>query len=113
MDSRIKTVAFDFIFGGIIVAGALLMASLLGPLYGGLIAGAPIRAGGTIFLAGLHRGEEFATQVARGAVLAMIANVGFAMALYLCLPKFGLYRAFLVASIIFISLAATMTKMSS
>jgi len=113
MELKIRSVALDFIVGGVIVAGALLIASLLGPVYGGIFAGAPIRAGSTIFLEGLHRGTKSATELTRGVVLAMFANVGFVIVLYLCLPKFGLYRAFLVASIAFLALVAAMLKISS
>lgn len=113
MNSKVKSVALDFVFGGAIVAGALFVASLLGPLYGGLLAGAPIRAGGTIFLASLHRGEEFAREVARGVMLAMVANVGFAVVLYLCLPKLGMYKAFAAASLAFLILVVAMARLSS
>jgi len=38
MHSKIKSITFDFIFGGVIVAVALLIASFLGPVYGGILA---------------------------------------------------------------------------
>jgi hypothetical protein len=77
MELRIRSVALDFVVGGIIVAGALFVASLFGPVYGGILAGAPIRAGSTIFLEGLQHGTKSATELTRGVVLAMLANVGF------------------------------------
>ncbi|MCS7131559.1 MAG: hypothetical protein NZ934_02390 [Hadesarchaea archaeon] len=113
MNSKVKSVALDFVFGGAIVAGALFVASLLGPLYGGLLAGAPIRAGGTVFLASLHRGEEFAREVARGVMLAMVANVGFAIVLYFCLPKLGMYKALAAASLVFLVLVVAMARLRS
>jgi len=113
MEFRIRSVALDFIVGGIIVAGALFVASLFGPVYGGIFAGAPIRAGSTIFLEGLQRGTKSATELTRGVVLAMLANVGFAIVLYLTLPKFGLYKSFLAASIVFLALVVAILKISS
>ncbi len=35
----VRTIAFDFLFGGALVAGALLVAALLGPTSGGILAG--------------------------------------------------------------------------
>lgn len=37
--SGVRTIAFDFLFGGALVAGALLVAALLGPTSGGILAG--------------------------------------------------------------------------
>ncbi len=113
MNPRIRTIALDFLFGGAIVTGALLIASLLGPVYGGILAGAPIRAGGTIFLEALHRGEEKAAELTRGVVFAMIANVGFALVLMLCIPRIGLYKGFLAASATFVAIAAPLLKFAS
>ena len=113
MEFRIRSVALDFIVGGIIVAGALFFASLFGPVYGGIFAGAPTRAGSTIFLEGLQRGTKSATELTRGVVLAMLANVGFSIVLYFALPKFGLYKAFLAASVVFLAIVVAILKISS
>jgi hypothetical protein len=112
MNPRIKSVALDFIFGGSIVAGALLIASFLGPIYGGIIAGAPLRAGSVIFLEYLHNGIDSATRLTRGVLLAMIANVGFSIALYLCMPRLGLYKSFLVAGAVFVLILAPLMKLN-
>jgi len=106
MNIKIRAVVLDFIFGGVIVAGALLIASLLGPVYGGILAGAPIRAGGTIFLEYLHRGEASASGLTGGVLAAMIANVGFAAVLYFGIPRIGLPLSFVVASMVFVIVAA-------
>jgi len=57
MKLNFRYIFFDFLFGGALVAGALLMASLLGPAFGGIVAGAPIRTGGVVFLEYLHNGH--------------------------------------------------------
>jgi hypothetical protein len=113
MEFRIRSVALDFIVGGIIVAGALFVATLFGPVYGGILAGAPIRAGSTVFLDGLQHGTKSATELTRGVVLAMLANVGFSIVLYLTLPKFGLYKSFFAASAVFLALLVAILKVSS
>ena len=79
------------------------MASLLGPTTGGILAGAPIRASGVVFLQYLHQGIESATELTRGVVFAMIANVFFVFALYLSLPRFGLLGTFGDAGAVFIA----------
>jgi hypothetical protein len=111
MKLSVRSIPFDFLFGGAIVVGALLVASLLGPTAGGILAGAPIRASGVIFLEYLHEGVDKATELTRGVVFAMIANVFFAVVLYLSIPKFGLGGAFLAASAVFIAVIAVMKLM--
>ncbi|MBS3815281.1 MAG: DUF3147 family protein [Hadesarchaea archaeon] len=108
----LKTLLLDFIIGGILVVGALGLAMILGPVFGGVFAGAPIRAGTTIFLAGLHRGADFATEVTKGTIFSMIGNVFFVVALYFSLPRLGLYKGFLVSGIIFAVLVALLIKFS-
>ncbi len=105
-----KNILLDFVLGGALVAGAVLAATLVGAVYGGVIAGAPIRACATVALVGVHEGTDFATQTARGVVFAMIANVFFALALYLCLPKVGLWKAFLLAGAVFLAVVAGLMK---
>lgn len=107
-----RSIAFDFLFGGVIVAGALLVASVLGPTAGGILAGAPIRASSVVFLQYLHQGTESATELTRGVVFAMIANVFFAVVLYLSIPRFGLPGAFVVASAVFIAAIIAMRLMA-
>lgn len=102
MKLNVRYIVFDFLFGGVLVAGALLMASLLGPAFGGIIAGAPIRTSCVVFLEYLHNGLDSATEMTRGVVLAMVSNVFFAIALYITLPRLGIVGGFLVASAVFV-----------
>lgn len=92
---------FDFIFGGLLVAGALLVAAFLGPSAGGILAGAPIRTSGVILLQYLHKGLESAAELTRGVLLAMIANVAFALVLYLTMPRYGIVAGFAASGITF------------
>ena len=93
---------FDFFFGGVLVTGALAVASLIGPEAGGILAGASIRTGGVIFLEYLHRGIDSAVALTRGVVLAMISNVFFAIAMYLTLPRLGIAGGFLISGLVFV-----------
>ncbi|HID60778.1 MAG TPA: hypothetical protein EYP46_02830 [Hadesarchaea archaeon] len=103
MKPSVKNVVFDFLFGGLLVAGALFVASLLGPTAGGVLAGAPIRTGGVIFLQYLHQGLDSAAEMTRGVVMAMISNVFFAITIYFVLPRFGIVAGFLAAGVVFLS----------
>lgn len=107
-----KKLLLDFIIGGTLVAGALLIASVIGPVYGGVLAGAPIRAGTTTVLAGVRDGVGEATGIAKGMLFSMIANVFFASTLFLTLPRIGLWRGVLVASGVFLAIVAVLMKIS-
>ncbi|MDI6883936.1 MAG: hypothetical protein QMD00_02180 [Hadesarchaea archaeon] len=103
MKFRVKQVAFDFLFGGALVAGALLAAALLGPTAGGILAGAPIRTSGVVALHYIHNRDLGATtEMTRGVVMAMISNVFFAISLYLAIPRLGIVGGFLAASLVFV-----------
>jgi len=108
----LRKVLLDFIIGGFLVAGALLIATAIGPVYGGVIAGAPIRAGTTAVLAGTRDGVGEATGIAKGMVFSMVANVFFALVLFLTLPRIGLWKAMLLASAVFLVLVTVLMKVS-
>lgn len=85
------------------VAGALLLAGLVSPVAGGILAGAPIRTSGVIFLHYFHNRDIWATtEMARGVVIAMVSNVFFALTLYLVLPRWGLAGGFAAAAVVFV-----------
>jgi len=99
----VRSVAFDFLFGGILVAGALLVAVLLGPTAGGILAGSPIRTSGVVALYYIHnRNIGATTEMTRGVVMAMISNVFFAITLYLVIPRWGIVGGFLAAGAVFV-----------
>lgn len=103
----------NFVIGGILVAGALLVVGAIGPVYGGVLAGAPIRAGTTALLAGLRDGVEPATGVAKGVVFSMVANIFFAVTLFITLPRFGLWKAFALATAVFLIIVAALIRIST
>lgn len=99
----VRVIAFDFLFGGALVAGALLVAALLGPTAGGILAGAPIRTSGVVALHYIHnRNIGATTEMTRGVVMAMISNVFFAITLYLVIPRWGIVGGFLAAGAVFV-----------
>jgi hypothetical protein len=99
----VRSVLLDFFLGGALVACALLLANLVGPAVGGILAGAPIRTGAVVSLHYFHHRDITATtEMARGVVVAMICNVFFALTLYLALPKWGFAGGLIAASIVFV-----------
>jgi len=111
MKLNMRNIVFDFLFGGALVAAALFVASLLGPTVGGILAGAPIRTGGVVFLEYLHNGLDSAAEMTRGVVLAMISNVFFAVSLYLTLPRVGIAGGFLIAGAVFVIAVIILMKL--
>jgi hypothetical protein len=109
MNPTVRAVALDFLLGGALVAGALLLASLVSPAIGGLLAGAPIRTGAVVSLHYFHNRNIWATtEMARGVLIAMISNVFFALTLYLGLPRFGFVGGLLAAALVFVLAAVTL-----
>lgn len=103
MRISVRSILTDFLFGGALVAGALLVAALLGPTAGGILAGAPIRTSGVVALHYIHnRSIEATTELTRGVVLAMISNVFFAITLYFAIPRLGIVGGFLAATAVFL-----------
>jgi hypothetical protein len=43
----------------------------------------------------------------------MIANVGFAAVLFICIPKIGFYQSLLLASVVFVAVIAVLMKIAS
>ncbi len=91
--------AKDFIAGGAVVSLALWLASIMGPVIGGIFAGLPIRLAATIAFE-RKKGAEYIEKMAKGALLGFIANFSFMLTLIFCLNTQTLYHAFIAASIV-------------
>lgn len=110
----VRSVLLDFFLGGALIAGALLVASLVSPAAGGILAGAPIRTGAAVSLHYFHNQDIWAsTEMARGVVIAMVSNVFFALALYLALPRLGFGGGLAVAALVFVVAAVTLENARS
>jgi len=104
----------DFVFGGALVAGALLLAGLVSPLLGGVLAGAPIRTSAVVFLHYLHgRDLDGTVELSHGVLIAMMSNVFFALTLYLALPRLGFAWGFATAIFVFIFCAVIFEHLST
>jgi hypothetical protein len=107
-------VLLDFFLGGALVACALLLANLVGPAVGGILAGAPIRTGAVVSLHYFHhRDIPATTEMARGIVIAMVSNVFFALTLYLALPKWGFAGGMISASVVFVFVVLTLEHLGA
>ena len=96
-DAKKKLVG-DFFFGGTVVAVALQIASLAGPVAGGIFAGLPIRLGLTIAILGFRKDAAFVEDMARGALIGLAANFAFVFTLILTLKSFGVVYSFICAT---------------
>jgi hypothetical protein len=111
---RVRSVLSDFVVGGALVAGALLLAGLVSPAAGGVLAGAPIRTCAVVSLHYFHNRNLGATvEMARGVLIAMISNVFFALTLYLALPRLGFGWGFVAAVFVFACAVATFERLSA
>lgn len=98
-----RQLVLDFLIGGALVAGALLVAGTVNPAVGGVLAGAPIRTGVAVGLHYFHTHDSTAaTEMARGVLTAMLANVCFATVLYLAIPRVGFGWGFIGAAAAFV-----------
>ena len=95
-----KKLAGDFFFGGTVVAAALHIASLAGPIAGGIFAGLPIRLGLTIAILGFRKDALFVEDMARGALIGLAANFAFTFTLILTLKSYGVIYSFVSATVV-------------
>jgi len=81
---------FRSIFAGAAVAGAVLLAKSLGPLWGGVFANFPAAFLSTLILVSRKHGEDFTASICRSMAFASIASVSFVVAFYFLVPSAGL-----------------------
>ena len=78
-------------FAGLIVASAVLMAKLGGPLLGGVFSNFPAAFTSTLILVSGKHGIDFTASVARAMAFSSLAAVSFAVGFYLLVPLLGLF----------------------
>ncbi|RLG14257.1 MAG: hypothetical protein DRN71_03335 [Candidatus Nanohalarchaeota archaeon] len=103
--------AKDFIAGGAVVSFALWLASIVGPVIGGIFAGLPIRLAATIAFE-RNKGAEYIERMAKGALLGFIANFSFIFTLIFCLNTLTLYHAFITASTVCLTAIAIIRQIN-
>lgn len=89
----------EFIIGGILVALALAVGSIAGPVFGGLVAALPIRLGATLLIGGVKEGSGFAFKMVEGSFLTYFGTFAFIAILLFGIPRIGLMRSFIAAAI--------------
>lgn len=65
-----------------------------------------------MLLAGLRDGVEPATGIAKGIVFSMIANIFFAVVLFVTLPRFGLWKALALVTAVFLAAITALIRIS-
>jgi len=89
----------NFLVGGALVALALAVGSLVGAVFGGLVAALPIRLAATLLIGGVGEGEQFAFKMAEGSLLTYPGTFAFIAILFVGIPRIGLLKSFAAAII--------------
>ncbi len=88
---------FRVVFAGGIISTAVLIANILGPLWGGLFASFPAIFSSSLILLSRKHGFEFTASVARSMVTGSLASIMFPFGFYILGPTFGLIGGLLLA----------------
>ncbi|MBI2623799.1 MAG: DUF3147 family protein [Candidatus Liptonbacteria bacterium] len=88
---------FRVVFAGTIIALAVLASKLLGPLWGGMMAGFPAGFLPSMFILERKHGIRFAASVAKNMPYGNIAMIFFLLTLFFLIPVAGMVWATLVA----------------
>lgn len=97
MDTKILQ---EFLIGGALVALALGVGSIAGPVFGGLVAALPIRLGTTLLIGGIKEGNDFAFKMVEGSLLTYFGTLAFILVLFFGIPRLGLLKSFAGALIV-------------
>jgi multidrug efflux pump subunit AcrB len=89
-----KQIAYDFIIGGSLVSVSLLVAELLSPVLGGLMAALPVRLGITLGLLAFREDDRGFHRIARGCLAGMTGSLAFTFCLYITLLSLGILLGF-------------------
>jgi hypothetical protein len=89
----------DFLMGGVFISVAVLIARLLSPLAGGIIAALPLRLVITLLLGGAGD-SSMAYGMIKGVIPANIGAFTFALSLSFLPERFDAKNSFLLASLV-------------
>jgi len=88
------------LFTGTIIASAVFLSKIGGPVLGGVFSMFPAMGASTIIVTHLAHGPKFSSAVIKVSVLSGIAIVVYGFAVMYCYPRFGLGWGTLISLII-------------
>ena len=88
---------FRIVFTGSLVALAVLLGKVLGPLWGGMFASFPAAFSSSIFILENKHGIDFASSVARTMPYGSMGNTLFAVIFFFLIPVVGIARGTIIA----------------
>ena len=88
----------DFILGGLMIAGVLAIASMIGPFSAGILAALPVRVWATLLLGGATGTDQFTLGMVKGIIPGSIGSLFFMLVLSGTAVKRGVRRSFILAS---------------
>lgn len=101
---------FRTIFAGSIVALAVFLGKILGPLWGGLFASFPAAFFSTLYLLEKRYDINFTSSVARTMPYGSMGNVIFAVSFFLLVPAIGMISGIIISYIISLVFAVLIYK---
>lgn len=106
-----KEFLFRCVFAGLIVAMAVYLGKILGPLWGGLFASFPVAFFSSIYLLEKSHGIDFTSSVAKTMPYGSMGNVIFATAFYFFVPVHGMIIGLVVSYLLSLLFATAVYKL--
>lgn len=107
-----RTYAVRIIGAGSVIAGAVIMARVAGPVWGGVFAAFPATFTTTLYMLNKAQGPEFAKAVARQLPLANGSTLIFSVIFYLLILPVGLVPSVLAGALGSLLYAYSLLKLS-
>lgn len=107
-----RTYAVRIIGAGSVIAGAVIIARVAGPVWGGVFAAFPATFVTTLFILSKAQGPVFAKAVARQLPLANGSTLTFAVIFYLLIIPAGLFLSVVAGIVGSLSYSTMLIKLS-
>lgn len=105
---RTSELVMRVIFTGSLVAGAVYLAKIISPQWGGLLASFPAAFSATVILVIRKHGVEFTSSLSRSLVNANLANIVFVVSIFILVPLMGVAFG-MIASYLLCLVSATIS----
>jgi uncharacterized membrane protein (GlpM family) len=86
-----------FLSGGAVIAGAVVTARYLGPVWGGIVSSFPAMLGSILYFLNKSQGEVFLRGFLRGLPFSYISMLIFIILIYLTITRLSIYFSFVIA----------------
>ncbi len=108
--STLQNFLFRVLFSGGVIATAVLLAKLLGPLWGGLMGSFPAGIFSSLILLSKTHGINYTASTARTIPHGTIGTILFAVAFYFFVPLYGIFLGVIISYLITVLFAILLYK---